>query len=317
MPDFQTRMPRRDPRRRPPQGTTQGTGSQTTGTQTTGSNQQAVSDLQLSGAGLDATIAAGQLLRLGSTGAAVLELQAMLGITQSGEFDAATKAAVERFQLSHSLGVDGVVGSGTLAALHQVAADRASAPAGSEILFEVTTTGASAGTASQDGLRAGVGASQTMADTDEARILAMKDHFQTAADRYGLPAALLAAIASRETRGGNLLNDAGYSQYDGNGFGVMQVDKRYHEPQGSADSLAHIDQAASILADYRDQVADAHPDWSEAMILRGAVAAYNTGPGDVRSYTGVDSRTTGGDYSADVWARARRYARLFGEAPIA
>lgn len=277
------------------------------------SNQAATDALGLSGPGLAETIAAGTILREGATGAAVVELQARLGVPETASFDAATKAAVERFQQAHSLGVDGAVGPSTLAALDRVEGELASAPAGSEILFQVTTTGASTATASQDGLSGGVAASETMAETDRERILAMKDAFQTAADRHGLPPALLAAIASRETRGGNLLDSEGYSRYDPNGFGVMQVDKRYHELQGTARSEEHIEQAAEILADYRDQVRDRFPDWTEAMVLRGAVAAYNTGPGDVRSWSGIDSRTTGDDYSSDVWARARAYASIFGD----
>ncbi len=313
MQDYATSRPHR--RDRGGFGATHTT-STTTTSSTTGGNQGAVTDLGLDGQGLAALIAGGGTLREGDTGTAVMDLQARLGIAQSGSFDGTTKAALVQFQLAHSLGADGVVGKNTLAALDRVAAEIAAAPKGSEILFQVTTTGASSATASQDKLKGGVSASETMADTDEQRVLAMKDAFVQAGRDHGIPAALLAAIASRETRGGNSLKSDGYSRYDDNGFGVMQVDKRHHTPEGTAKSLTHIDQAASILADFRDQVADKHPDWTEAMILRGAVAAYNKGPGSVGSYSRIDKNTTGSDYSSDVWARARRYARLFGEPAV-
>lgn len=204
---------------------------------------------------------------------------------------------------------------GNQALLEQLNGTRTGANA---VLFDLETSGASNSTASQDGLTGGVDASQTMAETDRARVTALKDAIETVASAHDLPPALLAAIASRETRGGNLLNTQGYSRYDGNGFGVMQVDKRYHDIEGTAKSQEHIDQAATILAGYRDQLARKFPDWTEAQTLRGAVAAYNTGPSNIKSYDDVDKRTTGGDYSADVWARARYYATWFGavqEAP--
>ena len=56
-----------------------------------------------------------------------------------------------------------------------------------------------------------------------------------------------------------------------------------------------------------------HPDWTPAEQLRGAVAAYNTGAGRVRSISGMDRSTTGKDYSSDVWVRAQTFASLFSE----
>lgn len=52
-------------------------------------------------------------LRLGSTGEAVKRWQTILGIAQSGNFDAATKAATVAWQKKYKLVADGVVGTAT------------------------------------------------------------------------------------------------------------------------------------------------------------------------------------------------------------
>jgi peptidoglycan hydrolase-like protein with peptidoglycan-binding domain len=151
-----------------------------------------------------------------------------------------------------------------------------------------------------------------MADQDRQRLLGMRDAFMASADKHDLPPALLAAIASRETRGGTQLRGDGYSQWDGYGFGVMQVDYRHHQPQGDARSEAHVDQAATILANYRTLIARDFPDWTEARQLQAAVYAYNRGPGAVTSGGSLDALSPGGDYSSDVWARARHLSADFG-----
>ena len=162
------------------------------------------------------------------------------------------------------------------------------------ILFDHKTAGASSTTARGNGVGGqGEEASEAMADQDRKRLLGMRDSFMAAADKYDLPPALLAAIASRETRGGNQLRWDGYSQWDGNGFGVMQVDYRHHRPQGSARSQAHVEQAAAILADYRKVIQRNFPDWTESRQLQAAVYAYNRGPGSVTSSGSLDALSRG------------------------
>lgn len=178
------------------------------------------------------------------------------------------------------------------------------------ILSQIETTGASAATARQDGHRqGGVESSERMAQRDFNALKQYAQIFVDVGAETGLPPALLAAIASRESRGGAALDRNGYGDH-GNGFGLMQVDKRYHELAGSARSREHIEQAAGILKRYFEQVKAKFPRWSEAQQLRGAVAAYNFGVDDVRSLERLDIGSTGNDYSADVWARARYYAGL-------
>ncbi|MGN6379950.1 MAG: C40 family peptidase [Gaiellales bacterium] len=58
------------------------------------------------------------VLRVGSTGAAVADMQRRLGIPADGIFGPITLAAVKAFQRSHGLVVDGQAGQFTLGALH-------------------------------------------------------------------------------------------------------------------------------------------------------------------------------------------------------
>jgi hypothetical protein len=178
------------------------------------------------------------------------------------------------------------------------------------VLPNVPTIGASAATASQDGLAPGIAASETMAQSDLQRIKLLTNRFLTAAARFGIPAALLAATSSRESRAGNALDEFGWGDH-GNGFGILQVDKNSHTILGSESpiSQAHIEQATGILAANIDAVEAAHQDWDDVYILKGAVAAYNAGVSNVKTINGMDIGTTGDDYSSDVIARARYYLR--------
>jgi peptidoglycan hydrolase-like protein with peptidoglycan-binding domain len=185
------------------------------------------------------------------------------------------------------------------------------------ILFEYNPSGASFATAKQDGLAQkgiiGPKASKQMAANDAKRALPHKEKFAIAAQQFGLPPALLAAIASRESRAGGVLDKKGFGDF-GNAFGLMQVDKRFHQIEGLPDptSLQHIIQAAGILAGFRDAVAKKHPDWPDERQLQGAVAAYNSGVGNIQTLDGMDKGTTGNDYSNDVWARALFFAEQMG-----
>jgi len=178
------------------------------------------------------------------------------------------------------------------------------------VLPIVPTMGASAKTASQDALPPGIVASEAMAQVDLQRIKLLTNRFLTAAARFGIPASLLAAISSRESRAGAALNEQGWGD-KGNGFGILQVDKRAYTILGSENpiSQAHIEQATGILTANIDAVQAAHPDWDDAYILKGAVAAYNSGSSNVQTINGMDIGTTGDDYSSDVIARARYYLR--------
>ncbi|HEX5751966.1 MAG TPA: peptidoglycan-binding protein [Archangium sp.] len=179
-------------------------------------------------------------------------------------------------------------------------------------LFRMNTSGASGLTASQDGLAGGVEASRQMARTDLPLLKPHARDFARAGQKYELPPALLAAIASRESRGGAGLDARGWGTGDTNGYGLMQVDHNHHTPVGAPMSYEHIDQAASILKGTLEQVKRDHPQWTPEQQLRGAVAGYNMGADNVRTLAGMDGGSTGEDYSADVWARAQELAPHFG-----
>lgn len=187
------------------------------------------------------------------------------------------------------------------------------------VLFEYQPSGASNATASQDKLPqrgfTGVAASRKMAESDRTRVLALTDKFIAAGRQFNIPPALLAAIASRETRGGAVLGADGWGDHH-NGFGVMQVDKRSHTVQGQDDpfGLTHIMQATGILRATLDAVALNHPSWPAVRQLQGGVSGYNQGAKKILTLDRMDIGSTGNDYSNDVWARAQFYATQMGTA---
>ncbi|HEX7956020.1 MAG TPA: LysM peptidoglycan-binding domain-containing protein, partial [Pyrinomonadaceae bacterium] len=96
-------------------------------------------------------------------------------------------------------------------------------PAGADanaILARCRPSGASERTARQDRLTVtGVAASRRMAATDARMVLPYMSKFDEAARAHGLPPALLAGIASRESRGGAILARDGTGD-NGHGFGL-------------------------------------------------------------------------------------------------
>ncbi|XP_037327433.2 lysozyme g-like [Pungitius pungitius] len=182
-------------------------------------------------------------------------------------------------------------------------------------IMTVPTTGASLQTAEQDKLTyAGVRASHTLAETDKNRMEKYRSKINAVGAKHGIAPALIAAIISRETRAGNCL-EGGWGDH-GNAWGLMQVDVNPngggHTKRGDWDSEEHLSQAAEILVLFIGRIRDKFPGWSVEQQLKGGIAAYNMGDGNVHSYDQVDARTTGEDYSNDVVARAQWYKNNAG-----
>ncbi|KAM8877074.1 lysozyme g-like [Synchiropus picturatus] len=177
-------------------------------------------------------------------------------------------------------------------------------------ITSVNPRGASEETSDQDNLDYyGVRASEEMAKTDLERMKKYYDMIKEVADEWNVDPYLIAGIISRESRAGNALVK-GWGDH-GNAFGLMQVDKRYHTPKGKWNGKSHLDQATEILVDFIDEIKKMYPKWGGGKQLRGALAAYNKGPNNVRKAVlegrDIDYYTTGQDYSSDVLARAQWY----------
>ncbi|XP_036424753.1 lysozyme g-like [Colossoma macropomum] len=173
---------------------------------------------------------------------------------------------------------------------------------------KIETTGASWMTASQDNLNVnGVEASYKLAETDLRRMDQYKSIITKVGNAKQMDPAVIAGIISRESRAGAVLVN-GWGD-NGNGFGLMQVDKRYHTPRGAWNSEEHITQGTEILIDSIKAIQRKFPNWPKEHQFKGGISAYNAGVGNVQTYEGMDIGTTGNDYSNDVVARAQWFKR--------
>ncbi|KAI5624817.1 lysozyme g-like 1 [Silurus asotus] len=173
---------------------------------------------------------------------------------------------------------------------------------------KIDTTGASEQTARQDKLTVkGVAASNKLAENDLKRMGLYKNIIIKVGRAKQMDPAVIAAIISRESRAGAALVD-GWGDH-GNGFGLMQVDKRYHKLRGTWNSEEHVTQGTEILIDSIKVIQKKFPTWPKEHQFKGGISAYNAGTGNVRTYEGMDIGTTGNDYSNDVVARAQWFKR--------
>ncbi|XP_077199613.1 lysozyme g-like [Paroedura picta] len=173
---------------------------------------------------------------------------------------------------------------------------------------DVQTTGAGLRTAKAEGLKSGgVQASAIIAEKDLRNMNKYKTKIAAVSRRTGIEEAVIAGIISRESHAGAILKN-GWGDH-GNGFGLMQVDKRFHKVTGAWDSEAHITQATQILCTMINDIAKKFPQWTKAQQLKGGISAYNAGIRNVQTYERMDIGTTGNDYANDVTARAQFYKK--------
>ncbi|CAM4611797.1 hypothetical protein PO909_006621 [Leuciscus waleckii] len=172
-------------------------------------------------------------------------------------------------------------------------------------VMKIDTTGASEVTAKQDKLTIkGVEASKKLAEVDLTRMEKYKSIITKVGKAKKMDPAVIAGIISRETRAGNLLKN-GWDP-TGNGFGLMQVDKRHHTPAGAWDSEQHITQATEILIGFIKEIKAKFSEWTPEQSFKGGIAAYNKGVSRVTAqYENIDVKTSHLDYSNDVVARAQ------------
>jgi membrane-bound lytic murein transglycosylase MltF len=148
----------------------------------------------------------------------------------------------------------------------------------------------------------------------------MKDLVVAAASAHDWDPSIIAGIISRESRFGLIL-DPDLTGDGGHGHGLMQIDDRSFGDWLAAndwrDPAVNIPQGVRILTGKYNYLADkgALDGLSDTDAQRAAIAAYNCGEGNVlnvlKDGDDIDSRTAGGDYSADVLARAAAFKEIF------
>jgi hypothetical protein len=145
-------------------------------------------------------------------------------------------------------------------------------------------------------------ASRSAAVLDLERVTRMADTFVSAANRIGVPAALLAAIASRETGCGGRLTD-GWAE-NGTRFGVMGLTRDGVSLDGMPDptALEHVEQAAAILSDCIAEAQEAQPEATAAQHLKAGLIAYRSEAGRSAKDPATDD-----DYASDLIARAHYF----------
>ncbi|XP_069732439.1 lysozyme g-like [Phaenicophaeus curvirostris] len=172
----------------------------------------------------------------------------------------------------------------------------------------IQTSGASSKTARAEGLSySGVQASEKIAERDLGAMNQYKTLIKKVGEKLCIEPALIAGIISRESHAGKVLKN-GLGD-NGNGFGLMQVDRRSHTPVGQWDSEAHLNQGTTILIEMIKSIQKKFPNWSKDKQLKGGISAYNAGVKNVQSYDRMDIGTTNDDYANDVAARAQYFKK--------
>ena len=161
----------------------------------------------------------------------------------------------------------------------------------------------------------------------------LKAKFERLGDKYGVPPALIAGIASRESNMGSALKQSGvytgwgdFGQRKGekvssyHGFGIIQVDRvtaplginkelqtAFGKTQLDPYSEEHIEWGVKSFLKKLEEAKANNPKDSEAEQIATAISKYNGGIKDA-TYPKNDAGTSGKDYANDTLARARWFA---------
>ncbi|XP_019964949.1 selection and upkeep of intraepithelial T-cells protein 1-like [Paralichthys olivaceus] len=186
-------------------------------------------------------------------------------------------------------------------------------------ILKMKTTGASSLTVNEnrenlivnDKLLTGEDASNELARRDHMEMMKYQEDIISVAESHKVHPALIAAIISRQSQAGTILDPSGFGKYDPNCFGLMQINKFYHELKGSSHSREHLNQGVILLFKLIEAVGRVKTSWTKEQQLKGALACYISGEDKVLPLTDseeVDSVTPHKDFASDVLARAKWFA---------
>nr|CAD92342.1 goose-type lysozyme 1 [Oikopleura dioica] len=151
-----------------------------------------------------------------------------------------------------------------------------------------------------------------LAQNDWDAIIKFQSVTKAAAEAKNIDHNILAAIMSRESRAGRKLEswngEYGWGKCKTGscyGWGLMQVDRRFHQPEGAWDSQEHLEQATQILIDQINCISRKFDRWTLPMKTKGGICAYNRGCSHVQNYDGMDIGTDGNDYANDSVCRGQ------------
>ncbi|KAG3268109.1 lysozyme g-like protein 2 [Ictidomys tridecemlineatus] len=151
-------------------------------------------------------------------------------------------------------------------------------------------------------INCGIRGSEMFAEMDLKAIKPYQTLIKEVGQRYCIDPAIIAAIISRESHGGTVLQKGW--DHRGLKFGLMQLDKQTHHPVGSWDSKEHLLQGAGILTDRIKAIQRKFPKWSAAQHLQGGLSAFKSGIETIVTPADIDT-----DLVNDLLVRAKFYRR--------
>ncbi|NP_001028599.1 lysozyme g-like protein 2 precursor [Mus musculus] len=151
-------------------------------------------------------------------------------------------------------------------------------------------------------MNCGIHGSEMFAEMDLKAIKPYRILIKEVGQRHCIDPALIAAIISRESHGGAVLQNGW--DHKGQRFGLMQLDKNMYHPIGSWDSKEHLLQSVGILTERIKAMKRKFPTWNTAQQLKGGLTAFKSGMETIVTPADID-----GDLVDDVLARAKFYKR--------